>query len=248
MENGQSGMYVLPDGDAFLPEAEEISASLSIPLRREQAGTQPFLRLGENGLSLCRESLSVRGDFARLRKRIAGRNLSSEAIVRAAKGRGRAEGLCVDATAGLGEDSFLLAAAGFSVILYERDPVIAVLLGDALERAAKDPGLSEIAGRMTLWREDSVPHLLACSDSPDLVYLDPMFPRRNGSGGVKKKLQLIRALEEPGEDERLFSASLAAHPKKVVVKRPAKGPTLAGREPSYVIPGSTVRYDVYCPG
>ena len=42
----------------------------------------------------------------------------------------------VDATAGLGEDSLLLAAAGFEVTLCEADPVIAVLLEDALTRAA----------------------------------------------------------------------------------------------------------------
>ena len=36
----------------------------------------------------------------------------------------------VDATAGLGEDAFLLAGAGFQVNLYERNPVIAALLYD----------------------------------------------------------------------------------------------------------------------
>lgn len=45
----------------------------------------------------------------------------------------------VDATAGLGEDAFLLAAAGFGVRLYRRDRVIALLLSDALRRSAGRP-------------------------------------------------------------------------------------------------------------
>ncbi|MBQ4289562.1 MAG: class I SAM-dependent methyltransferase [Clostridia bacterium] len=202
----------------------------------------------EDGLSLWMGNVSVRGDFSRLKGRISERNLSSEAIVRAARGRGAAEGLCTDAAAGLGEDGFLLAAAGFSVILYERNPVIASLLEDALKRAAMDRALSGTVGRMSLRFGDSVPHLIARTDPSDLIYLDPMFPQRSKTGAVKKKLQLIQMLEEPeSEEERLLSAAFAAGPKKIVVKRPAKGPHLAGREPSYVIPGKSVRYDVYLP-
>lgn len=64
----------------------------------------------------------------------------------------------VDATAGFGEDSLLLAAAGYNVELYEYDPVIAALLRDALRRAAKssDDALRDAVSRMDLREGDSV--------------------------------------------------------------------------------------------
>jgi 16S rRNA (guanine1516-N2)-methyltransferase len=156
----------------------------------------------------------------------------------------------VDATAGLGEDSFLLAATGFTVTLYERDAVIAALLSDALERAQRDEDLCEIARRMTLVEGDGEAALRAMKaspeTSPDVVYLDPMFPERRKSAAVKKKLQLMQLLEQPCVDERGFlDAAFEASPRKIVVKRPAKGPHLADAKPSYALAGKAVRFDVY---
>ena len=42
----------------------------------------------------------------------------------------------------------------------------------------------------------------------------------------------------------LLDAALAAHPRKVVIKRPPKGPYLAGKKPSYSLTGKAIRYDV----
>ena len=50
-----------------------------------------------------------------------------------------------------------MAAAGFTVDLYEQDCVIAALLQDALERAADDPALAAAVARMCLHAgEDSI--------------------------------------------------------------------------------------------
>jgi len=154
----------------------------------------------------------------------------------------------VDATAGLGQDSLLLAAAGFTVTMFESDPVIAALLQDALDRAATDPRLEGLVARMTLVRADSIAALPMVSPVPDVVYLDPMFPERTKSAAVKKKFQLLHHLESPCEDqEELLRAALLAHPRKVVVKRPVKGPHLAGVKPSHTVAGKAVRYDCIVP-
>ena len=159
--------------------------------------------------------------------------------------------MAVDATAGLGEDALLLAAAGFEVFLFESDPVIAALLADSLRRASASDGLTlrEAVARMRIAGEDSVVGLPALANTlpapPDVVYLDPMFPERRKSAAVKKKFQLIHHLERPCEDEKaLLQAALAANPRKVVVKRPLKGPALAGVKPSYALSGKAIRYDV----
>ena len=84
--------------------------------------------------------------------------------------------------------------------------------------------------------------------APDVVYLDPMFPERRKSAAVKKKFQLIHHLEAPCQDEdALLAAAISAAPRKVVVKRPAKGPNLAGVKPSHSLAGKAVRYDVILP-
>ena len=44
-----------------------------------------------------------------------------------------------------------------------------------------------------------------------------------------------------------MAAALAAYPRKVVIKRPAKGGLLAGIKPSYSVGGKAVRYDVLVP-
>ena len=150
----------------------------------------------------------------------------------------------IDATAGLGEDALLLAAAGFSVQLYEYDPVIAALLRDALRRAAAVPELAAIVERMQLFEADSLVALPQLPEPPDLILLDPMFPARQKSALIKKKFQLLQQLERPcAEEDALVNAAIAAHPRKVVIKRPLKGPYLAGRKPSYSLTGKSIRFD-----
>lgn len=206
------------------------------------------LRRDAEGLALVGDGMVLRADLMRLLPRLRADRLGRELLVRAARVRGSAVPTVVDATAGLGEDALLLAAAGFTVTMFERDPVIAALLRDALDRAADKPQLKDIVERMTLVEGDSVSGLGALGFSPDVVFLDPMFPERTKSAAVKKKFQLLHHLELPCEDEEgLLDAALAVRPRKVVIKRPAKGPWLAGVKPSHSLAGKAVRYDVIVP-
>ena len=206
------------------------------------------LRRDDEGLALVGDGMVLRADFSRLLPRLRADRIGCELLVRAARTRGVATPTAVDATAGLGEDSLLLAAAGFTVTMFEKDPVIAALLRDALDRAANDSQLAEVVARMTLVEGDSVAGLRELGFSPDVVFLDPMFPERTKSAAVKKKFQLLHHLERPCEDEEgLLAAALAARPRKVVIKRPPKGPWLAGIKPSHSLTGKAVRYDVIVP-
>lgn len=201
----------------------------------------------EKGLALVSDGMIVRADFSELLPRVRQDRLGHELLVRAAKIKGASNPTVIDATAGLGEDAFLLAAAGFTVELYERDPTIAALLRDGLERAATDPASTDIVSRMHLHEQDSVSALAALEQSPDVVYLDPMFPERSKRAAVRKKMQLMQRIEHPttAEDETtLVEAARATHPRKIVIKRPVKGPWLANIKPSYSITGTSVRYDV----
>ena len=213
-----------------------------------EAGEGLELRRDDEGLALVGDGMVLRADFSRLLPRLRADRLGRELLVRAARTRGVTAPTVVDATAGLGEDSLLLAAAGFTVIMFEKDPVIAALLRDALDRAADDSQLADVVARMTLVEGDSVAGLRELSFSPDVVFLDPMFPERTKSAAVKKKFQLLHHLERPCEDEEgLLAAALSVRPRKVVIKRPPKGPWLAGAKPSHSLTGKAVRYDVIVP-
>lgn len=207
-----------------------------------------MLRVDGQGLSLAADGMMLQPDFSRLRARLKPQRLSGELLVQAARMKGTPHPTALDATAGLGEDALLLAAAGFTVELFESDPVIAALLADALARAAGFPDLAPIVGRMHLHEADSIEALRSGTPKVDVVYLDPMFPERQKNAATKKKFQLLHRLERPCADEEvLLAAALAAHPTKVVIKRPAKGAPLAGRAPAYSRTGKAVRFDVVLP-
>ena len=90
------------------------------------------------GGSLSGFGLTYQGDFVEsMLHRVTNGRLQHEMLVKAAKSdkEGRK---AIDATAGMGEDAFLLAAQGYEVTLYEQNPVIAALLKDAIRRAKKN--------------------------------------------------------------------------------------------------------------
>ena len=210
------------------------------------------LRETDAGLTLVGDNMELPCDFEEMLPRIKPGRLQQELLVKAAKVKGAQSPTAIDCTAGLGQDSFLLAAAGFTVRMFERDETIASLLEDGLSRASNNPVVSGIAKRMSLERGDSLQYLAALVKSgevpPDVIYLDPMFPARQKSAAVKKKFQLIHHLEAPCQNEgALLAAAISAGPRKVVVKRPAKGPHLAGVKPSHSLAGKAVRYDVIIP-
>ncbi len=228
--------------------AEEEAENCSLVHSPEELSEgERYLRLDENGLALVEGKLELRGDFRHLLPRVLGGHIQHEKLLRAAKSKGLPDQpLAVDATAGLGEDAFILASGGYSVVLCEYNPVIAALLADALDRAGKDPDLSRISARMTLVEGSSIDFLGRMEKRPDLVYLDPMFPAKQKSGISKKKLQLFQKLEMPcSREEELMEAARAAGPERIVVKRPLKGPALAGKKPSHSIEGKNIRFDCY---
>lgn len=231
--------------DADADKARELADKLNIEIVSEMLSNQMVLRMDAEGLSLLKDGLTIRGDFSSMKKRLKLANLQHEMLVKAAKIKGLGDNpTAIDATAGLGEDSILLAAAGYHVKMYERDEIIAALLEDALQRAKLDEELKPIVERMELIHGDSIEDMENCVDSPDLIYLDPMFPARSKSGLIKKKFQLLQQLESPCEEgERMVMAARAAKPKKIIIKRPAKGEYLAGIKPNHSLEGKAIRYD-----
>jgi 16S rRNA (guanine1516-N2)-methyltransferase len=187
-------------------------------------------------------------DFAEGRMRHRRRGGHNEPLGRAV-GVGKWDELSVaDANAGLGRDGFVLADLGCRVTMIEREPAVFALLRDGLRRGLEsgDAQVADACGRIQLEFGDAA--TLLAARRFDVVYLDPMFPSRRKSARVKKEMWLFQQLlaGEPAS-AHLLDAALAAAERRVVVKRPAKSPALADREPAFAIPGKTVRFDVYLP-
>ncbi|TWH77378.1 16S rRNA (guanine1516-N2)-methyltransferase [Azomonas agilis] len=153
----------------------------------------------------------------------------------------------LDATAGLGRDAFVLATLGCSMTLIERQPVIAALLADGLERALQSLDIQPIIQRMRLVTGNAISLMQHWSEvPPQVIYLDPMFPHRDKSALVKKEMRLFRPLVGDDEDAvLLLESALALASHRVVVKRPRKAPCISGPTPSLVLEGKSSRYDIY---
>jgi 16S rRNA (guanine1516-N2)-methyltransferase len=236
-----------------------------------------YLSVGEEGLSLRQGDLALQADLTKMIPRVKGLMWQHEPLARAVKLKNLPERpLAIDATAGFGEDSMILAAAGYHVTLFEQNPIIAALLQDGLERAKEVPELAEIVTRMTFREGDSIAYMkeLAGAESGetsngenpfwgnsveardggdffrtrsiDVIYLDPMFPARKKTGLIKKKFQLLQQLEAPADDEEeLLAAAQDLRPGRIVIKRPAKGPCIAGIKPDFTYNGNSIRYDCF---
>ncbi len=153
----------------------------------------------------------------------------------------------VDATAGLGRDSFLLASLGARVTMIERSDHMHGLLAEALARAADSP-IADIIARMTLLHGDAKD--LLADLNPEVVLVDPMHPPRSKSALVKKEMRLIREIVGVDADApSLMQAALAHARKRVVLKWPQKAVPMAGLpRPSHQISGKSTRYDVFVCG
>lgn len=186
----------------------------------------------------------VEGAVAHRRKFGGGRGQS---IAKAVGLKAGANPLVVDATAGLGRDAFVLASLGCQVVMLERSPVVAALLADGLARAYADAEIgSWMQQRMSLRPGPALQQLQSLGFTPDVVYLDPMFPHKKKSALVKKEMRVFQSLVGPDLDaDALLPAALAVAGKRVVVKRPDYAGWLNEMAPSSAIETKSNRFDLY---
>ena len=157
--------------------------------------------------------------------------------------------MIVDATAGLGRDSFLLASLGAQVTMIERSEKMHVLLAQGMKRASQKGGeFREIVSRMTLLKGDARDLLVGLS--AEAILIDPMHPPRNNSALVKRELRQVREIVGNDDDASdLVQVALNHAFNRVVVKWPAKADPIPGiRACSHQIIGKSTRYDVFMLG
>lgn len=154
----------------------------------------------------------------------------------------------LDATTGLGSDGFILAQLGCPTILLERSPIVFLLLKDALDRALENPKFLSLP--IKLIKIESLTYLKQIISnfraSPEVIYLDPMYPHSSKSALAKKEMRFLRYLvgDDTDASNLLKLATLCAK-QRVVVKRPRLSLYLANTKPHHSIFGKQHRLDVY---
>ena len=247
---------------AVKEKAERLSLQLKLPLiRANSPATENYeiaIFVSAHGLALrmlghnAPGSVTVDFDSPALNYRIKDA-VRGQAIAKAVGFQPGINLTVVDATAGFGKDSFLLAYLGCKVTLVERNVIVHALLLDGIERASQseDARIKKAVSQMDLIYND-FRNFADSAYGVDIVYLDPMFPKRRKSARVKKDMYLLQKLlsnELTVTDENsLLIPALALAGKRVVVKRPKHSLCLAGKSPTFELSGKSSRYDVYMTG
>ena len=168
------------------------------------------------------------------------KNYQNEHIVKAL-GKKRKGLRILDATAGLGRDSLILAAAGNQVLGLEQNTEVYTLLVQELEKIRKLYPLD-----LAFKHANSIDFLKDTTTQFDIMYLDPMFPKNSKSRLVKQEMLWLQNIV--GEDKsglELFNLAMQTTGDRVIIKRPIHSPFINGIKPNYQISGDINRFDVY---
>jgi 16S rRNA (guanine1516-N2)-methyltransferase len=234
-----------------------------------------LVRVGADGAGLVEGERSddpatapVSPDFGRAAVRNAStRARGSDPLIHALGVR-RGVHEVLDASAGLGRDALALAAAGATVTLVERHPLLDGLLRLALERgraeaaANDDPDHAAVLARLRIAADRAVDSgTWMASDERrrtapsgfDAVYLDPMYRHGRRLRTPGRETAVLRRLLDDGQDGQAdladwLATARACASRRVVVKRQPSAPPLdPAIKPIATVRGLSVRYDVYAP-
>ncbi|MGB2140027.1 MAG: class I SAM-dependent methyltransferase [Psychrobacter sp.] len=230
-------------------------------------GEQAALLLdNKNKLSLLKDGLSVAPEWDKLQRRVVSAGRKSELILRAAKIS--ADSQVIDATAGFGHDSLILASTGAQVMMLEQEPLMALLLFSEQQRMSAQPNWQKLMARLTIINTDALSYFAQLQKNTtdqavavDVVYLDPMFPEdsyqdsKTGKGAkVGKQMQALHHLAHPptlDEEMALLNKAQAVVADnqegrgRVIVKRPQQAPFLSQQNPDESWHNAAVRFDGY---
>ena len=233
-----------------------------------QIATQPILLLDEKDkLSWLSDGLSVAPEWDKMQRRVVSAGRKSELLLQAAKLT--ADSQVIDATAGFGHDSLILASTGAQVTMLEQQPLMALLLLAEQQRMSTLPNWQKLMSRLQIINTDALTYFARFNNylgadneqAIDVIYLDPMFPEdsyqdsKTGKGAkVGKHMQALHQLAHPptlDEEQQLLQSAQAVVSQngqkqgRVIVKRPQFAPLLAHQQPSESWNNEAVRFDGY---
>ena len=250
-------MLAVDEASLALPVCQQLALRLRLPVAQADSLQFTGYRLRychahdrlEIGLP-DRQAMPLFVDFSHSTLLYRSQRSHAEAVAKAVGARGAQCPEVIDATGGLGQDSFLIASRGCRVWTIERHPLIAGLLRDGLRRALADPALQTIAARITLLEGDArkVLHTWPATRRPATVYLDPMYPQRHKAALGKLSMRAFHELVGDDADAAaLLELARRLARRRITVKRPRKAAPLGHVPPHSQLLGSSTRFDLYSP-
>lgn len=250
----------------LIPEQVEGKLKQRLVQLNNEAEQAALILDNKHKLSLVSGGLSVAPEWDKLQRRVVSAGRKSELILQAAKIS--ADSQVLDATAGFGHDSLILASTGAQVLMLEQQPLMALLLLSEQQRMSQQPNWQKLMARLTIINCDALSYFAQLHNNFDeakravnVVYLDPMFPAdsyqdsKTGKGAkVGKQMQALHQLAEPptlAEEQQLLQSAQALISQsskkqgRVIVKRPQQAPFLANKVPDESWHNAAVRFDGY---
>lgn len=248
-------LAVLFQGLGDLTNHQQLAERLSVPIYTSVDGRvqELFFLVWRNGaLKLIDRELLKKGGVTVDVEPRSGEQRSWPAPKQGplAQAIGRKTVSVVDATTGWGQDSLALFRMGYQMYCIERSPIMVELLADGFSRLAQVDWVQRLQPTLPrLIFGDAIAELQQLRQSPDCIFLDPMFPpKRKKSALAKKSMAILRdLLGDDGDKQLLFDAAMQTARSRVVVKSPDYAEPLGGK-PDISFQGKLLRYDVYLRG
>ena len=226
-----------------IKRAKELSKKYNIPLLGSQSAeiylsmdNQSMLHSGDNKL----ENSFTSGKFS---TRIS--QYQSESLLKKAIGwQSTKQKHILDATGGLGHDSFILALLGQKITLIEKNIGLCILIEEALRNLPNLPYFNNAKNNISIINVDSRA-FVSSAENFDVVYIDPMFNSKKKLKRTKQMQFLVSYLREYDDPSAEFYES---NFKRLVIKRELRATSSIKDCSALSFKGTSVRYDIYLKG
>ena len=227
----------------FKERAIELSKKYNVSLlNSESAETyisiddQSILHFGNNKL----ENSFSKGKFSARISQYQGETLLKKAI----GWQSTVQKHILDATGGLGHDSFILALLGQKITVLEKNMGLCILIEEALHNLPNLPYFNDAKNNISIINNDSRA-FLSSAENFDVVYIDPMFNSEKKLKRTKQMEFLDNYLEEHDDPSAEFYES---NFKRLVIKKELRATSSIKDCSALSFRGSSIRYDIYSKG
>ena len=228
---------------SYMKRARELSKKYNISLLDSKSAEtylslddQSILHSGSNKL----ENSFTSGKFSTRISQYQGENLLKKAI----GWQSKIQKHILDATGGLGHDSFILALLGQKITLLEKNIGLCIMIEEALHNLPNLPYFKDAKNNISIINNDSRA-FLSSAENFDVVYIDPMFNSKKKLKRTKQMEFLDNYLKEYDDPSAEFYES---NFKRLVIKKELRATSSIKDCSALSFRGSSVRYDIYSKG
>ena len=109
----------------------------------------------------------------------------------------------IDTTAGFGIDALILACLGCKILLIEKNEIIYNILLNGIKKGSSNPKINKALKQNIKVLCKSSIHLLNLKiKKPDVIYIDPMYPKKKKKSLPKKRIQFLRRIVKKDSDSK----------------------------------------------